>query len=395
MEGRSAAWVPVAASSEDGEWVRDILDEVTGCEFRLMEPDPVAMIQMLEREQPAAVLVVRGTAGLVEELARSGVPVVAVEREGSVQRVRDLLKAGACDCVELPGETDRLAVALAGLLQPARRVAREGGKRGKLVGVSAAKGGVGATLVTVCLGAALARAYSKEATVAVVDLDPGKGDAAFLLGVRPERSLQDLVPVWEELSEDALRKVACRTPAGLELYVPGSAERFGERLTGERLESFLGFLRTVDDVVLADVPRQRGEALLSQCDQVFLCVTPDSLCVNATRGYVGRLVAAGVARQALALVVNRAHRRAEVKAAHVQRVLELPVAGEVPAAFWAVQEALNRQELPLGRRLGFSRSFEVLAQRITGQVPALRREAAGGIRARLGRRVGAGSKGSF
>jgi len=90
---------------------------------------------------------------------------------------------------------------------------------GALVVVSGAAGGCGAS--TLACGLALAWARARRPTC-LLELDLDRGDLAGALGVEPDRSLADLVPVAGELAPEHLRQAAYPHESGLAVLLgPG------------------------------------------------------------------------------------------------------------------------------------------------------------------------------
>ena len=98
--------------------------------------------------------------------------------------LRGALALGASGVWELPGDTGRVAALLADL-------GEEDHRPGRVVGVVAGSGGVGASVLTV----ALATVAAESATALAVDLDPRGAGLEVLAGVGHDRT-----PGWDSLA---------------------------------------------------------------------------------------------------------------------------------------------------------------------------------------------------
>ncbi|MDY6794750.1 MAG: AAA family ATPase [Actinomycetota bacterium] len=175
----------------------------------------------------------------------------------------------------------------------------------KLITVTGAKGGVGATLLSSVLAAVLA---STDRRVLLMDLDSDLSQLLLLKPGEEGKTLCELLPMAEEVSWDLVRISTYRHPSGFYLLPHGdmSAERPGP---GEELpESFLRNLLFLFDVILIDFPRPFRKSflpLLRRSPLVLLTAIPNTLCVHCTRRTASFLRRTGLENDALRLVVNR------------------------------------------------------------------------------------------
>jgi pilus assembly protein CpaE len=129
-------------------------------------------------------------ASLVHELAalcEPGVTVVAIGDRNDVGLYRDLVRAGVNDYIVKPVTAQLLAKALS-----APHGAQGGlisSKRGKMVAVVGARGGVGTTTLAINLAWYLANRQSRR--VLLLDLDLQTGDCALALNLEPTPGLRE------------------------------------------------------------------------------------------------------------------------------------------------------------------------------------------------------------
>src|SRR5512133_2230343 len=114
-----------------------------------------------------------------------------------------------------------------------------------IVSVTSGKGGVGKTFVTINLATTLAKAGKK---ILVVDCDLGLANIDIMLGINPQRTLQDAIFGKRELAE-----VIVATKGGFDLVpsssgVPEMAQLLYEKI--ERVKSMVLSLAGYDMILL-------------------------------------------------------------------------------------------------------------------------------------------------
>ncbi|UEX79536.1 MinD/ParA family protein [Spiribacter halobius] len=163
--------------------------------------------------------------------------------------------------------------------------------------VTSGKGGVGKTSLATNLAIALARGGSR---VCLLDADMGLANVNILLGLRPERTLEDVIS-----GEATLAEVLLEAPEGLRIVPAASGlERLGRRADAgdrARIAAELETLERQFDYLIVDTPAGIGAGTLSflqACDAVLLTITtePTSLTDAFTllktlrrREYAGRI----------------------------------------------------------------------------------------------------------
>ncbi len=217
-------------------------------------------------------------------------------------------------------------------------------RRGRMIVVAGAKGGVGTTTIATHL-ALEAQLANPDRRVCLVDFDLQAGDVRSLLDLTHHRSVDDLVEVAHEISARHLGDSLYAHPSGLRILLPPpQGEREGD-ITPEIARGILGAIRTRFDLVVADVGTvvtDGGSVATELADEVLLVTTPDVLSMRAA----GRLVALWERRRYrkddISVLVNRASRDSEVQPDLIARVLDLPLLdATVPSGFRDLEPAIN------------------------------------------------------
>ncbi len=237
---------------------------------------------------------------------------------------------------------------------------------GKIITLASGKGGVGKTVVTASLGAALASAGKR---VLLLDGDMGLRDLDLVLGVE-DQVLFDVfdVATGRCFETDAILHVA----AGLD-FLPASQRYRWEEVAGDAVLTVLEDLRDDYDYILIDSPAGIGKGLfytLRMADEIILVAEPTWVSLRDTDRVMGYLSEERLFNYSL--LFNNFHRAAErhyISFAQMYDCLQperlagvLPHAGEVLALS---QEGNLAQVERLG---AFGKAMEAVAEQVvTGE----------------------------
>ncbi|PRX95494.1 AAA family ATPase [Allonocardiopsis opalescens] len=217
------------------------------------------------------------------------------------------------------------------------------GRRGSIVALSGAKGGVGTTTVALHLALNAARAGR---TVCLVDLDLQTGDVPTYLDVTHRRSSVDLVEGAETISGSMLADTLYVHPSGMHvLLAPHDGER-AEDVSARATRLILGALRSRYEVVIVDCGSHLTEAgamAIELADRIVLLVTPDLPAIRAalrTLEFWGRLEVRN--RSDVEALLTRHNKKNEVQPDFVRKLLGIKLLDtKLPAAYRLLEEAAN------------------------------------------------------
>ncbi|MEV0175204.1 P-loop NTPase [Streptomyces sp. NPDC050803] len=289
---------------------------------------------------------------LIREVALRfpAVGVILVTSDASPGLFQAAMDYGARGLVALPLSYEELASRVQAVAQWSVGVRRHlgagsdvfSGVGGTVVTVSGAKGGVGATLVSIQL--ALAAQASGRST-ALVDLDLQTGDIASFLDVQFRRSVADLATITD-ISPRVLADAVFRHDTGLALLLaPGEGER-GEEVTERAARGIVSALRSRYEVVVVDCGAQisgAGAAVVEMADTALLVTTPDVVAVRGAKRAVRMWDRLQIRKaEETTVVVNRHTRGTEIQPALVQKITGTAVAATaIPAHFKELQGAVD------------------------------------------------------
>ena len=168
----------------------------------------------------AVLLATRSSALPADELAAireyTQAPIVLLASGESSALLEDALDADVADVLLLPQLTENVVFAIRKASHSGRR--SQGGRpqgSGRVVTVFSPKGGTGKTVMATNLASSFAKHGGKKTLL--LDLDLQFGDAAIMLGIEPDKTIQDLVTAPGELDPEKLAGYTSRHSSGLDV----------------------------------------------------------------------------------------------------------------------------------------------------------------------------------
>ena len=248
-----------------------------------------------------------------EEGSKGHVPIIMLTSEKEVEQKVRGLRAGADDYLVKPFHQAELLARMRGLLS--RFGPQEGGGTsrvrpplGKMIAFYGAKGGVGAT--TISINTAIALHTELDRKVALVDAVLQFGDHRVFLDLGNDRkSITDLMnaPV---VDADLLKSVLVKHDSGVDLLLAPTSPEEADLVNPENLAGVLAMLRTMYDYVIVDVDKRLGDLVLSildHADEVHIVMTADLSCLKNVRLVLEALRKVGFDPKRLKLALNRSN----------------------------------------------------------------------------------------
>jgi len=181
-----------------------------------------------------------------------GVTVIAIGERNDCGLFRDLLHHGVADYLVKPVSPALLQRAIANVADDPD-AARSNNKLGKLVAVTGARGGVGATMLATNLSWIVAQ--QRRRRVALVDLDLQFGTVALSLDIEPSHGLREALENPDRI--DGLFMDRVMTQHSDRLFVMSAEESPDETLLLDfgAVELLISQLRSKFHYVVVDLPR--------------------------------------------------------------------------------------------------------------------------------------------
>ena len=280
----------------------------------------------------------RSSALPVEEIASireyTQAPIVLLASGESSALLEEALDADIADVLLLPQLTENVVFAVRKASHVGRR-GKVGGKapgNGRVVTVFSPKGGTGKTVTATNLSAAFAKHGGKKTLL--LDLDLQFGDAAIMLGLEPEKTIQDLVTAPGELDPEKLAGYTTRHSAGIDVLPAPIRPEDAELVTEPKLARLMEVAKESYDMIVVDTsPFFHGPMLatLDQTDDLLLVCGLDVPTIKNVRLSLQTLQLLSFPPERIRIVLNRANTNVGMKKGEVEAALETKIRFEVPS----------------------------------------------------------------
>jgi pilus assembly protein CpaE len=241
---------------------------------------------------------------------KPGLPVVVLAQAAPEGFMRRLFEVGADDVVRLPESPEQVNFTLQKVLTRKRATgAPRANGDAPMICVLGPKGGTGKTVTSANLAVALVEAGK---SVSVVDLDLQFGDLALCMGIRPERTIYDLVKSGGSIDSDKLEAYLMPHASGVRVLVAPTRPDQASAVSPEFLREIYPLLRATSDFVILDSsPGFTPEVISAIDNSSFICMIGmlDTMSLKNTRLGLETLDLMGYDSDRIVLVLNRADSR--------------------------------------------------------------------------------------
>jgi pilus assembly protein CpaE len=272
-------------------------------------------------------------------------PIVILASGETSTLLDEALEADVADVLLLPQLTENVVFAIRKASHAGRRIQTSGDRRrGRVITVFSPKGGTGKTVTATNLAGCLAKRHGKKTLL--LDLDLQFGDAAIMLGIEPEKTIQDLVAAPGELDPEKLAGYTTQHPCGLDVLPAPVRPEDAELVTESKLARLLEVAREPYDLIIVDTsPFFHGPMLatLDRTDELLLVCGLDVPTIKNVRLSLQTLELLSFPPARIRVVLNRANSNVGLKRSEVESALEAKIAFELPSDR-AVPLAVNRSK---------------------------------------------------
>ena len=320
------------------------LPSVTGEELEALERADVLLADVdADNERELRQL------GRIIEQRRGRTAILVTAKDLSAQGIRGLIRHGVDDFIPQPFEHSDLVDAIASARVKLRQ-ARRAGKLGKVIAVSRAKGGMGASTVAAHIALALCEKRNRrepDKEVALLDLDLQFGDLALMLDLEPSTEMVEMIRNPARLDGALLRASMTRHASGLfVLPAPGEVVPL-DALPLATAVKLIELAREEFEYVVLDLPLAVPrwlEAVLQHADQMVVVSQLNVAAIRQTRRWLDFLKEEGLYDLPVAVVLNRYVWRLGERARLRQAIqaLDRPIDHYVPDDAALALEAINR-----------------------------------------------------
>ncbi|MBE4909298.1 AAA family ATPase [Bacillus luteolus] len=213
-------------------------------------------------------------------------------------------------------------------------------KRGELIAVCSAKGGIGRTTLTVNLAVAL---FKKNISISIVDGDFQFGDISLAMDLQSTFTIKDVVEEIDRLDEFSLASYLCNHETGVKVLPAPERPEYAEIVTEEILSKVLDLLLVQQDYVLVDTGvglQEKTLQFIEKADQVLVVTNLEMAALKNTKLMLETLEVLGM-REKVRVVVNRATMESVIQASDVPEILGEDDPVYIPNDFQIASQSLN------------------------------------------------------
>lgn len=297
----------------------------------------------------------------------SNAPVLVTGEKATVELVREAMRAGAREFLDIGRFREELSEALI-------KIEAEGSlphERGTLIALYSPNGGVGVSTTAINLAVRLAGDQPEQ--VALVDLKPGPSDLALMLDLKPQYTLEDVCRAWDRLDRRMLDGSMTRHSSGIHVLAQAGYPEDGSLpasgLSCDAVRQICCLMRRMYRYVVLDLAHTLEEEQVEAMrlsNLVGLIARADVPGLRRARWALDAAAAMGVERDRFRLVLNRFGQRGQVDLAKVEETLGIKVFQQIPEDGRAVNKAVNRgvPVSEISKRSRISRSFSTFARSV-------------------------------
>jgi pilus assembly protein CpaE len=201
---------------------------------------------------------------------------------------------------------------------------------GRLMAILASSGGSGASTVAVNLATVLAKEHQK---CALLDLNPGRGDLAALLDLKPAFNLADLCLNLGRLDRAMFEKMLIAHASGVHLLSAPQTFSDTRVVTPPGVSQAINLARTFFPFVVADLEdcfHEEQVITLRQATTILLVLRLDFTSMRNARRILEHFGDLDIARSRVRLVINRYGQPNELPVAEAEEALGEKLAHFIP-----------------------------------------------------------------
>lgn len=329
------------------------------------EPGRGPELEPLEEGEPRLCLMEISGAGeealaVLERFSRPPwrLPVIAVLEYEDPELALRSMRRGACGCLVPPYTPDQLRPILSRAFRRSQQQVPT--SSGNILSIAPAKGACGATVLAITLADQLRRVSAQRLLLA--DFDPVAGGVAFNLKLSSLHSFADALRHASQLDADLWRGLIVPGPDFDVLLAPDSPVETDEDAAS--LALLLSYARRNYEWIVVDagsLGRGYSLELARLSHTVLFLVTPELASLYAAKRWLPHLVASGLTRSRIRLVMNRWNRSQGIDAEGAAGALSWSIDWTLPEDPSAVHAALIEGK-PVAAASAYAKQVKRLAE---------------------------------
>jgi pilus assembly protein CpaE len=300
----------------------------------------------------------------------AGTRVVVIGRMNDVLLYRELVRRGVSDYVIAPVQPIDVVRTICGLFSTS-----DAKPVGRVIAVTGAKGGVGASTLAHNIAWAIARDLALDSVVA--DLDLAFGTAGLDYNQDPAQGIADAVFSPDRIDTAFIDRLLSKCTDHLSLLAaPATLDRVYD-FGADAFDSIFDTLRSTVPCIILDVPHQWSgwaKRALVSADDILIVAAPDLANLRNTKNLFDLLKASRPNDRLPLYCLNQVGvpKRPEIKAAEFAKAIESDPVALVPFEPQLFGLAANNGQMieEISAKHKVTEQFLQMAQRLTGRAEA-------------------------
>jgi pilus assembly protein CpaE len=253
------------------------------------------------------------------------------------------LRSGAQEVLRRPLDRAALREAVERVMRASAKKSGGASVTRGVITVFCNKGGAGVSTAAANLAICLKRLTTRE--IALADMDYQSGDAAFILGLTPGKSLGDVLAA-PRVDSASVQDALVKHSSGLHVMSqPEYLERV-DGITAEQVSKVIDILHSTHDLVVIDAPHVFNLITLEIFDRsstILLMTEPSIPSVRAARRSLEIFQKLNflVSPDRVRLVLNRRGEKSAISQEQIEDTLGIPVFASITNDYVAVSTAMN------------------------------------------------------
>lgn len=224
--------------------------------------------------------------------------------------------------------------------EASEQVSKKMPKRGEMIAVCSAKGGVGRTVMTANLAVALSK---KNMSVSVLDGDFQFGDMCLAMDLQPSFTMKDLVDEQDQLDEYLVSSFLNHHESGVKVLAAPERPEYADMITPAVVDQVSHHLMAEYDYLLVDTEvglTSQSLQFVQKADQILLLTDLEMSTLKNTKLFLETLEALDL-RSKVEVVVNRSSMESVISADDVPQILGEEILYYIPNHYQTVSQSLN------------------------------------------------------
>lgn len=214
-------------------------------------------------------------------------------------------------------------------------------KRGEMILICGAKGGIGKTVLSVNLAIALSKNTGTK--VCVLDGDFQFGDISLAMDLQPTFTIKDVIEGIHSMDPESLASYLMHHSSGVRVMPAPERPEYADLIDAAVLDRVCDLLLANHDYVIVDSNvglQAQTLQLIEKADQVFVVTNLEMTTLKNSKLMLETLDLLGV-RQKIKVVVNRSTMESVIKATEASGILGEEHPYYIPNDFQMVSQSLN------------------------------------------------------